>query len=86
MNPLYKVGDIVLVKSTYDPGCTNKSYRFKFTSEMLRRCGGKVYEITSVGKSVIPNDFGISDDGYLYRLDGNANYFYWVFSMFEPEF
>ena len=29
---------------------------------------------------------GVPDDGYLYALEGKANCFYWVSSMFEPEF
>ena len=86
MESLYKVGDEVLIKSVYDPGCTEESYRFGFVAEMLNRYGGKVYKIIFVRKSAIPKDFDIPDDGYIYGLDGNAIRFYWASSMFEPEF
>lgn len=86
MDPLYKVGDTVLIKSVYDPGCTNRSYKFSFAAEMLNKCGGKVYEIIYVRKSTITKDFDIPDDGYMYCLNGNASRFYWASSMFESEF
>lgn len=37
MDPLYKVGDEVLIKSAYDPGCTSHSYKFSFAKEMLKK-------------------------------------------------
>lgn len=86
MNPLYKVGDTVLIKSAYDPGCTSRSYRFSFTLKMLQLYGGKIYKITSIQRSADKDHDGVPDDGYLYELEGKANRFYWASSMFEPEF
>ena len=86
MDPLYKVGDIVLIKSAYDSDCTSRSYRFVFSLEMLQQYGGKIYKITSIQRFANKDHDGVPDDGYLYGLEGKANRFYWVSSMFEPEF
>lgn len=86
MDPLYKVGDIVLIKSAYDPGCTNRSYRFSFTNDMLYAYGGKICEIVEVKKPMLNMEFLVSDDGYLYHLREDNGNFCWASSMFEPEF
>lgn len=86
MDPLYKVGDIVLIKSAYDPGCTSRSYRFGFALKMLQQHGGKIYKIVHIRRFANKDHDGVPDDGYLYALEGKANCFYWVSSMFEPEF
>lgn len=85
MEPLYKVGDTVLVKSEYDEECDEFSYRYIFVDDMLEECGGEIYTIrwaTFNGKNL--NEDQIPDDGYLYCLEGNT--WSWASSMFEPEF
>lgn len=86
MDPLYKVGDEVLIKSAYDPGCTALNYRFNFLKDMLYRFGGKVCTISKVEKQRERWPNGVSDDNYLYLLKEDNEAFYWASSMFEPEF
>lgn len=86
MDPLYKVGDTVLIKSTYDPGCTFFFYRFSFTDSMLHAYGGKVCEIVEVKKPLLNGISIVPDDGYLYRLREDNGKFCWASSMFESEF
>lgn len=86
MDPLYKVGDKVLIKSTYDPGCAFFSYRFSFTNDMLYAYGGKICEIVEVKKPMLNGIPIVSDDGYLYHLREDNGNFCWASSMFEPEF
>lgn len=84
MEPLYNVGDTVLIKSKYDPGKNCYDYRFSFVDEMLDNFGGnfcticKKKLVRKVDAEIIP------DDGYLYTLKGND--WNWASSMFEPEF
>lgn len=86
MESLYKVGDIVLIKSKYDLNCTNFSYRFNFTGYMLDKFGGKVCTISKVEKQRKRWHNGVSDDNYLYLLKEDKEAFHWASSMFESEF
>lgn len=86
MDPLYKVGDTVLIKSAYDPNCTSLYYRFNFTGYMLHKFGGEIFEISDVRKPIVEEQPTVPDDGYLYRLKGDNMFFSWASSMFEPEF
>lgn len=85
MDPLYKVGDQVIVKDKYDNGCNSSSYKFYFTGSMKRDFGGKVCTIKSIRESV-PVRREIPDDGYLYHLVEDNNLYNWASSMFESEF
>ncbi len=87
MNPLYKEGDTVLIKSQYDKGCVSTSYRFIFMNHVLNRYGGKVCTILRriyAGKN--NNDNQIQDDGYCYFIKEDMCEYLWSSSMFEAEF
>lgn len=86
MDPLYKVGDKVLIKSVYDSNHTGFDYRFIFTEWMLHEFGGKIFEIAEVHEPIIGDQAIIQDDGCLYRLKEDNIRFLWASSMFEPEF
>lgn len=87
MKLLYKVGDLVLIKSEYDKGCDEYDYRFTFTNYMRSNLGGSVYTIKSVEfRGENPDKKQISDDGYLYHLKEDDEGWSWASSMFEPEF
>ena len=81
---MYKVGDIVTVKSCYDPGCNARSYRCAFTEDMLREFGGATLKIVAAFKN--PNRFyyDVPDDGMCYILEGTER---WNFTsgMFESK-
>ena len=83
MEPKYKIGDIVTIKSKRDVGKGNNDYRFGFPNRMLEQCGGKSYKITAISRE---SDIGITpkmvpDDGHCYELEGLT--FFWASSMFE---
>lgn len=80
-----RIGDRVLIKSQYDPGCNSGSYFGIFTSDMLTKFGGKTATIVRkrfAKESVETND-RIPDDGYEYKLDIDKKCFFWRSSMFD---
>lgn len=91
MEPLYKVGDIVLVKAKLDDGYDSYDYRFTFIDKMMDDYGGTVCTIKEVdtrdvNPNVNPNVDQIPDDGYLYHLEEDDGQWSWASSMFESEF
>ena len=74
MEPLYEIGDLVLIKSKYDPGKNTYDYPCVFTNEMITECGGKLLKVNNV-------KFNHAVHDYIYRLEGN--YWSWVESMFD---
>lgn len=88
----YKVGDKVLIKSKYDPGCTEIHYPFLFTIGMLKRYGGKIMTIRSVEGPInyvrkIPVNKSLKltpDDFYKYRLTEDVCGCSWSSAMFSP--
>lgn len=87
MEPKYKIGDKVKIKSRYDDGCDENSYKFTFTTSMLADFGGRVVTINYIDAKFNSRlvDCPVPDDGYLYRFDDGWQ-FYWASSMFEEEF
>lgn len=77
MDPLYKVGDTVLIKSVYDSNHTGFDYRFTFTEQMLHEFGGKIVEIAEVHEPIIEYQDIIQDDGCLYHLKEDDMRFCW---------
>lgn len=86
MKPLYKVGDKVLIKTQYDPGCDGSDYRFWFTNEMLAEYGGQICEIKEVSKSITMNSYPVPDDYTKYHICEDDNFYCWASSIFESEF
>lgn len=88
MEPLYKVGDIVLVKAEFDTGYDSYGYRFVFIDKMMADYGGTVCTIKEVKASggTDPNVNQTPDDGYLYHLEEDNGQWSWASSMFESEF
>lgn len=87
MEQLYKVGDNVLIKDKYDPGCDEYSYTYCFTNDMRMEYGGKVCTISAVQyEPNLRNVNRIPDDDHLYYLEEDGGSWSWASSMFEPEF
>lgn len=86
MKSLYNIGDTVIVKSRYDEGCSQSSYRFVFLPNMIEYYGGK--SLTILGVSYRGKNFNnqVEDDGYCYTLKEDECNHWWSSSMFEPEF
>lgn len=84
MEPLYKVGDKVRIKSKYDPGKNEESYYHAFLRyQMLIPFGGKVYTIKEVVRRKYERPSKIPDDGYQYYLVEIP--WTWSSSMFEEK-
>jgi hypothetical protein len=87
MAQLHKVGDIVLIKNKYDPGCDGSNYMYYFLEDMLAEYGGIICTISRVEYHYnLANPNKIPDDGYLYFLEEDNEEWLWASSMFEPEF
>jgi hypothetical protein len=87
MAQLHKVGDIVLIKNKYDPGCDGSDYAYYFSEDMLTEYGGVVCTISKAEHHYnFENVDKIPDDGYLYSLKEDNDGWLWASSMFEPEF
>lgn len=83
MEPLYKVGDKVVV---IDRVAMSHDYRFSFVDAMAM-CTGKVVTIVSVDTP--PHTLGagprdVPDDGYRYKIVEDKGYYSWASSMFRP--
>lgn len=74
MEPLYKIGDFVLIKSEYDLGKCSWDYPCVFTNKMITEYGGKLLKVNNVKFSHAVHD-------YIYSLEGN--HWSWAESMFD---
>lgn len=80
MEPLYKVGDKVLVITrTEEP----RKYRFTF-ADVMTNYTGRVVTITSVKIPHTADVRVIPDDGYRYTILEDDGRFVWASSMFCP--
>lgn len=86
MESLYKIGDNVLIKEKYDPGCKDLDYSYWFAENMLTEYGGRVCTISKAKYWYKMQDGRLPDDGYLYSIEEDGGYWSWASSMFEPEF
>lgn len=64
MEPLYKIGDFVLIKSEYDLGKDSWDYPCIFTDEMITDYGGRLLKVINVSFS---RALGV----YVYKLEDN---------------
>lgn len=80
-----EVGDKVLIKSKYDPGCNDESYNACFTDYMLEQFGGKIAIITNkrFAEYSSENKNRIPDDDFTYELDIDNGDCIWRSSMFD---
>lgn len=74
MEPLYEIGDLVLIKSKYDPDKNSWDYLCGFTNEMITNYEDKLLKVKNVKFNHIVND-------YIYTLEGN--YWSWTKDMFQ---
>lgn len=84
-SPLYNVGDEVLVKSKYDPGCSSEDYGVLFTNDMLKRYGGRTVTISSV-RPMNQEFIGkrkLYTEPYTYDIVEDSGYYNWDASMFS---
>lgn len=80
--PLYKVGDVVKVKSEYDLGKSEKDYPHLFTQNMLHEFGGKTFIINQVSSDYnLLNTFPTKEP-YVYLFKDTTLYSFHE-SMFE---
>jgi hypothetical protein len=86
MESLYKIGDNVLIKKKYDPGCKGLDYSYYFAENMLTEYGGRVCTISKAKYRHKMQDGRLPDDGYLYSIEEDGGCLAWVSSMFEAEF
>lgn len=80
------VGDKVLIKAKYDPGCDAESYTGYFLEFMLNQFGGKKAIITEKyfrEKPKTSRHQTIPDDNFTYKLDIDHGNYFWRSSMFD---
>ena len=81
-----RVGDKVLIKSKYDPGCDGGNYNGYFLEFMLTRYGGKkaiIIEKYFREKPETSSHPKIPDDNFTYKLDIDHGDYFWRSSMFD---
>lgn len=87
----YKVGDKVLIKSKYDPGCDGRNYPFNFIEGMLNEFGGKIMTISDMDK--FPTNLNVlvnenlklkPEDFYRICLAEDIDKYSWSSAMFNP--
>lgn len=84
-SPLYNVGDRVIIKSKYDPGCSDGDYGLFFTERMLREYGGQTVTISSV-RPMNREYIGkrkLYTEPYIYDIVEDSGYWNWDASMFS---
>lgn len=86
MKALYKPGDRVLIKSKYDKGAKENSYRFVFVENMLETFGGHICTISEVSDFEYRDSYQVMDDNHKYYIKEDNSRYSWASSMFEPEF
>ena len=86
MESLYKIGDNVLIKEKYDPGCKGLDYSYYFAENMLTEYGGRVCTISKAKYRHKMQNGRLPDDGYLYSIEEDGGCWSWASSMFEAEF
>lgn len=86
MESLYKIGNNVLIKEKYDPGCKGLDYSCYFAENMLTEYGGRVCTISKAKYRHKMQDDRLPDDGYLYSIEEDGGRWSWASSMFEAEF
>lgn len=83
-SPLYNVGDKVIIKSKYDPGCCDGDYGLFFTDTMLKKYGGRTVIISSV-RPMDQEYIGkrkLYTEPYIYNIVEDSGYWNWDASMF----
>lgn len=84
-SPLYNVGDRVIIKSKYDPGCSDGDYGLFFTKDMLKKYGGQTVTISSV-RPMNREYIGkrkLYTEPYIYDILEDFGYWNWDASMFS---
>lgn len=74
MEPLYKIGDLVLIKNQRDPGKNSWDYSCGFLDEMIAKYGGKLLKIRRI-------IFRNTTNTFVYYLEGN--HWSWTEDMFH---
>lgn len=80
--PIYKIGDKVVIKSVYDKNCNSRNYRIRFTSDMLAEYGNRTATIMGMLFNPCALYDCIPDDGYIYYIDLDDHLHGWTSSMF----
>lgn len=86
-SPLYNVGDRVIIKSKYDPGCSDGDYGLFFTKDMLKKYGGQTVTISSV-RPMNREYIGkrkLYTEPYIYDILEDFGYWNWDASMFSDK-
>ena len=81
--PLYKVGDVVVVKDQYDPGYTDGEYMMVFTADMLKSYGGKKVTISAVHHTENAYKGPLDKEDFFYSIKEDSSDWNWSASMFK---